>query len=1349
MPDPLELTLQSFTTDKVEIKVKNVSSDVLSKSLVIELYVPSYLVSSKIKDAAKAAATAKKPVGVATLAGVVSGPEGWSVWAKRETSDSTAIIVLFNDLSQTGTDLATPVKVAAGAEFVIRFPLNPQASRAATNVLFKYQHGRDQRTDKPVQGKLELKASDGDPWNPSVTLSTNHPTPTMIPPGSPAKIMWEIKDGISATLRGPLPNGNNELKLETKLQSDFYIEEGYVEVLVISGMTYILQAEVKHPQGKANVQVVRMLTLDTSNDKYCYISPHPPKVLPYGLIEIDWAAWGSREVTISVSGHTTRTIELTQQTLGRFYEGSGVMRVIATKEVNKERTKEERIIIEGTATQSMTKPVEVRSWIPMEKPVFEGEVQGMAVIAPTMAVLTTHGLFVADVMMGDPTPPQTKLTFNRVAIPDAIIMWLTVTAVEQRFLCLRMLAKNGNCEILPFTPMGTPDPIPPVTLPADVVPVVGSYGALIDFVGVKKRAYFVAESLRPFGAIRIAYSVGFNSETQKADVRREPLLESLVGYRIVAFDKALFALNRKTGRMFRFDVTTSGTLEKPSIAASAIKKGTQNQSMVADGLLVPVGRMLVVMNPTAVPSIDSLEAYALQNTLSYTGTTTLRDDIPQDLVYNPLRDYWGRCGHDIDVTRNSCVAFRGGDSKRLWIIRDTTDLQTLTVSSESLFAHDYVRDFPSKPLPPYINKKRQFKITNSTGIRLLPMLDKFVKAGLRDFEPNGPAELTDYMPQTFRSGTTETFEFAYNETDTAPIIVRFLLEVAAGVEHEYVVEVSFSGADLSTATSVFKRIAVSKTNVMSIAEIPDTKQQYSTNNPIVIALPRRLSEGVKFRAQNATSYQLLKEVPQSDDRYERINRYSGEEIAINFNTPTFYLSAFGAGELDINVDFAFPPGIKISSGAQPQTKLVRINTDKSKGLHPELLPNQSETSFQCKVRYLLKQVLPYVHAGDGMATTNGSAIYLPVTDPQGQILMKVLKIDPENLSMRASSTIQSTNLFSTPNSVVVSPPFVFAMWGDTDIHVYDHELEYQNKVSVGDTYAAVLTAKGAYTTQCFWLGIKKDRTVTQSISSHYSVANKPILKSSGPNKIISDLTRDVSVDSVKAFRAQNRMAGFPEWVSSKTISPIALSPMSVSPGGDQVREVAVCIDGGLFVVGLPNKPIRALALESAGQEEGIGFGKDGKTIYCLHSQGENQGLRLSRVDNVALKQTHSLVLPRGEGVADLATDTRQRQAGTSYKSFRSTSMVVDYEEKQIFVSHGRTIFKIDVATMTVKETFTMELPCRVFHVWWGKPTQAPHPDYGSPLGCTLVYAIGATYRGNGMDSRDHKTHLYKLAVLDK
>src|SRR5690349_15429300 len=145
MPDPLELTVQSFTADQLAIKVKNISSAALDRSLVIELFVPSYLANSKIKDASKAAATNKKPRGVATLSGVVTSPDGWSVWAKRETSESTVIIVLLNDLSQTGTDLATPVPVAAGAEFVIKIPLNPQARRESVNVLYSYQHGKDEK----------------------------------------------------------------------------------------------------------------------------------------------------------------------------------------------------------------------------------------------------------------------------------------------------------------------------------------------------------------------------------------------------------------------------------------------------------------------------------------------------------------------------------------------------------------------------------------------------------------------------------------------------------------------------------------------------------------------------------------------------------------------------------------------------------------------------------------------------------------------------------------------------------------------------------------------------------------------------------------------------------------------------------------------------------------------------------------------------------------------------------------------------------------------------------------------------------------------------------------------------
>ena len=506
-----------------------------------------------------------------------------------------------------------------------------------------------------------------------------------------------------------------------------------------------------------------------------------------------------------------------------------------------------------------------------------------------------------------------------------------------------------------------------------------------------------------------------------------------------------------------------------------------------------------------------------------------------------------------------------------------------------------------------------------------------------------------------------------------------------------------------------------------------------------------------MRAQNNTTYQLWREAPQATDRFEVSNRYSGDEIKITYESPAFYLSAYGAGQLDINVDFALPTGIEISSGTQPQTKLVRINTDKSVGLHPELLPNKDEASYECKISYQRKQELKGLYIGDGVPTERGEAIYLPVAVPSFPHTVQVWKINPENLSTSATTSVQinSTGVFSTPNSITLSNDFVFAMFGDTDIHVLDYSLQFQSKVSVGDAYTVVTGIKCAYENTYSLLGFKKAKVATQNISFNHVLGSKLIARSSGPNKILTTNVREVLLDAVKGFREQNRMTGFPAWVSSKSVSPMALSTSGVSPGGDRVREAAVCIDGGLFVVGFSDRPIRVLALEAAGREEEIVFGREGKSIYCLHSQGDNQGLRVSRVDNQNWKQTHGLSLPLGEGVADLTTDTRQRQPGTPYKNQRSTSMVIALDEKLLFVSHGRSIFKIDVATMTLQETFKVELPCRVFHVWWGKPTQDSHLVYGSPNSCTLLYAIGASYRGNGVEEKEFKTHLYKLAIPDK
>ena len=418
----LQFTVASFTTDELAIKVKNIGTESLDKTLVIQFYPPLYLVNDEIAEIAREAARSENPPGSKSLKGVVKGPAGWSVWAKREATDSSLFIVLINDLDDDGT-LQTPTKLDAGAEFTIRIPLSPEASEVSLNLLYSYHYGTNP-SDDYISGELDLEAGLID-WTPDVTLTTDHQSPTAITAPSTVKIFWTIKDGVSATLRGPLPGGNSELTLSSQPKANFKIAEGSLEVVVVSSMTYLLQAEVKRPGGP-NVQVVRMLWLDTTNQKHLYISPRPTPVLPHGLIEIEWAAWGPREVKIEVGSHTTRTIPLTQETLGRFFEGSGIMRVSATRFINNTRTVSEAIVISADGHDSKTRHVQVKSWIPLEKTNVDGEPIGVVVNAPKMAVLTTVGLHIAHVGSVDPRTFTQELPFTRTTPLNASTQcWLS------------------------------------------------------------------------------------------------------------------------------------------------------------------------------------------------------------------------------------------------------------------------------------------------------------------------------------------------------------------------------------------------------------------------------------------------------------------------------------------------------------------------------------------------------------------------------------------------------------------------------------------------------------------------------------------------------------------------------------------------------------------------------------------------------------------------------------------------------------------------------------------------------------------------------------------------------------
>ena len=944
LPKLLEFTVQAITADDLTLKVKNVSGAALDKTLAIEIYPLMSMVSTALNDAAVKAPDNEEPPGAMPLNNIVTGPSGWSLWARRESSDSTMIVVLINDRHQnTGGQFRPPVAFPAGSETTIRIPLNPKATKDNIQLGYSYTHGgAEERRD----GTLDLNSTHGDE-PPDVFLYTTHPNPTMVKPGDLVPVLWTIKDGVSATLFGPLPGDNAKLDLDTKPDAEFKIEGGTLTVRVVGLMNYVLQAEVKRT-GKENLLVRKMLTLDTANNKHVYIHPRERDVLPYGLIELDWAAWGVAQVTLRAGSETTRVIKLTQQTFGGSFEGNGVMRLSAPEEGL------ETVSIEGKPDRQ-DKTVTIVRWRSMTKPDIAGIPLGLAMIGPKLGLLTYQGLYIAEVGKTDPPTAIKKLPFVKKTGNAPDTEWIALTAVGNRFLVLRRTSPELQC--VAYNADGTPDAIPPLSLHPDLKRLVTVGRVVFDFVGFGGRAYVAVEA--PIQDGRRAYSVAFNSTTNKAEVRPEPLLENLPGYRLTTFDDALYALHRDSGRMFRFELTRNGTLGPALQAARAVKKvNGQDVSMIANGLLVPVGRALVVFNPTSVPSLESLEQYDLHNVLRYEGSGSVEtDEIPQDLFYTPQKNYWGRCGHDLHVKPGSVAVFRDGGAPRLWVIQPDGKTDTLAVGSESLFVRDYVLDFPTKPLSPYLTKKRKFTIKHSAALG--PIDSRYRKLGINDVVTSGPREIAG-IPS--RPSTQFDLEIGYNEANPAPVILRFQLArpMQRNPEVDYLLEISFSGPNLSTVSSCINRVvAVQSTLLISNEEITGSRTQHSADSIIEVPKPARLDEHFGFLIVNSSQQFRVKI---ENLRIGPTYVLDKEQFAINSEFSGFVLKFEGRvateGVVTVDLNYALPLGIEVLGSSQPQTKLVRITNDKAQKIQVKVVTLWKPGDPPVQMEGTNKMVLP-------------------------------------------------------------------------------------------------------------------------------------------------------------------------------------------------------------------------------------------------------------------------------------------------------------------------------------------------------------------------------------------------------
>jgi hypothetical protein len=376
---------------------------------------------------------------------------------------------------------------------------------------------------------------------------------------------------------------------------------------------------------------------------------------------------------------------------------------------------------------------------------------------------------------------------------------------------------------------------------------------------------------------------------------------------------------------------------------------------------VPVGHALVVFNPTSVPSLESLEQYDLHNVLRYESSAPPsedEDEIPQDLFYTPQKNYWGRCGHGLDVKPGAVAFFREGDAPRLWVIQADGKTDTLAVGSESLFVRDYVLDFPTKPLSPFLNKKRKFTIKHSAAVG--PIDFKYRNLGINDVVTSGPREIAG-IPN--RPTTQFDLEIGYNEANPAPVIIRFQLarRIQTNPEVDYLLELSFSGPNLSTVSSCINRVtAVQSTLLVSNDEIDGSRTQHSADSSVIeVPKPTRLDELFGFKIVNSSDKFRVK---LENLRIGPTYVIDDVQFAIKSDFPSFLLKFEGRvateGVVTVDLNYALPVGIEVLGCSQRQTKLVRIANDKAQKIEVKVVKLWKPGDPPVQMEGTNKMVLP-------------------------------------------------------------------------------------------------------------------------------------------------------------------------------------------------------------------------------------------------------------------------------------------------------------------------------------------------------------------------------------------------------
>lgn len=1310
-------TAATGQTNVLEVDVRNKSGAAWGAFLLVELKIPTDLVAPAVQQAALEARRSVGPNNMATLAGIVAAAAGWSVWAINDPDDDIVVLRVFNGIDQlTGARAETNTPLAADAVLTLRIPLAPNAVNVQFD--FKYGYQTDDENVPRVDGSLELKPTYPEKWEPPrVSLTCNQPNPTMIEPGEDVVISWKVEKGIAATLRGPLPGGNNHWALSSLKNAVYKMEEGSLTIKAVGPATYILDAEVPGPEKDKNVQIIRTLTLDIySPEKYAYLSVYPKRVLPNGKVEIDWTVWGVQKAYLFLGDRDGLELELTEQNLSLTYNGTGTWLVHATESVSEE-TVSLKVVNDPEHESWKEEKIKSVRWQPLTRPVFKGKPVALTVADGVMALLTSEGLYTAPV--GRDAKDNKEPVFAKSAAAGKA--WYALAAFGRGFAVLRQT--DGDDVVLErYDGKGQRDGLP-LTLPGDFQAVARRAGAHLGLASLGNRVYVTAEAPTPGRFVRTAYSV----RSAPDEVRPEGLLASLVNYRLVSFAGALYAYQRTSGRMLRFNLTPAGDLDLPRRAASAVN--AEGVSMIRTGLLVPVGNVLAVLDPAALPAFDESSVLGLFNVVQLAFHTLKPErnpnEIPQDLSYNPQQDAWEACGHGLDMQAGAVAAYRGGASRRLWVLQPDGSLHTLPLPYEVLFAPDYVDNLHNDDLTPALDATYKLKLSNMTGFEFAPVDEVCRAAGLTAVSANGLAEVTP-LPSALAQPSLTEFSIAYSSTYTEAVTLRFMVTPTGNAR--YVLELTLSGPGLGTITKVFKRLASDG----RIDDVPDSSRimSYGPGHIAAMGSPR-LAEKARLLLLNATPGELSLSPPVAGQTV-------GESAAIEvgFNTPDFKITLPGnerLGQLWVTIDYAMPLGVELSPRSQPQQKRIRFATDEANmlelssghvtminsivftfekydGSRSGRMPQKNDTDW-LRVGVKKKLELNGVRLGDAAMSPDRKSIFVPLANPENVKQVRVVKYEVGSLASSEKTYETQGNVYSVPNAVTASKEHFDVMFAEPTRHTAGHKFDSPWQ-QIFDGYDEVVALTSSAGRTVFNVGKRLVNVGYEKMPKYF-----------------------LSV----AYLGNNRE----ETPLDNIAYPVGAAPLAVTPDGSKA---AVADQGGFLLIDMlapvGSRKAQSVRLNPTYEPAHVVFSNDGGFLFCAHvrrlmSGGDARRTVAGRditVTFYGLKQYRMQIngLPHVEGNFGLTANTRQSfGVNKTSKEEVALSLAVSPDDRWLFVSSGTTIMRFNLEKFSLDPwSASVELPCRLIGVAEGGPN------------AWTVYALGSYYKGDGTKVDEYKTHLY-------